>query len=262
MAFTGNIRLATFDDLDAMTTVLIGASPMDPIYPYRFPDRDLYPSKFSALCRSKCEEYLRTSTVVVCEMPEAPSFPGSGQVGTDLRVVSFAAWDTPASQARFHAGGLEPLRAQHQPRENSPPLLTIGHKDRMDAFKSACARNKASFFDAAYGERGHVMLKILLCHPDYQRRGAGRALTEWGIQEARRLGLYTTVFASPMGLGLYTKLGFREIGRFRVQLEGDEEFLEIPALILRPHHFPESTLLPCGIECGSSAMYASSAACA
>jgi hypothetical protein len=65
-----------------------------------------------------------------------------------------------------------------------------------------------------------------------------------------------------MGLGLYKKLGFREIGRFKVQLEGDEEFLEIPALVLRPHHFPEATLTPCGIECGSSPMYASSAACA
>jgi len=78
------------------------------------------------------------------------------------------------------------------------------------------------------------MLKILLCHPDYQRRGAGRALTEWGINEAARRGLCTTVFASPMGLKLYQKLGFREIGRFRVQLDGDEEYLDIPALVLKP----------------------------
>jgi len=78
------------------------------------------------------------------------------------------------------------------------------------------------------------MLKILLCHPDYQRRGAGTALTRWGIKQAARLGLCTTVFASPMGLNLYKKLGFKEIDRFRVQLEGDAEYLEIPALVLKP----------------------------
>lgn len=48
------------------------------------------------------------------------------------------------------------------------------------------------------------------------------------------MGAHTTVFASPMGLALYQRLGFREVGRFRVQLEGEGEFLEIPALALGP----------------------------
>jgi len=59
-------------------------------------------------------------------------------------------------------------------------------------------------------------------------------LTEWGIDEARRRRLNTTVFASPMGFELYKKLGFREIGRFKVQLENEDVFLEIPAMVLRP----------------------------
>lgn len=45
------------------------------------------------------------------------------------------------------------------------------------------------------------------------------------------MGVCTTVFASPMGLALYRRLGFREVGRFRVQCEGEGEFLEIPALV-------------------------------
>lgn len=103
----------------------------------------------------------------------------------------------------------------------------------MNIFREQCAANKCDFFDSRY-TRGHMFLKILLCHPKYQRRGAGTALTSWGIEEGRLLGLNTTVFASPMGLRLYKKLGFREIGKFRVQLEGDEDFLEIPALVLPP----------------------------
>jgi hypothetical protein len=37
-----------------------------------------------------------------------------------------------------------------------------------------------------------------------------------------------------MGLRLYKKLGFREVGTFRVQSEGDREYLEMPALALGP----------------------------
>ena len=88
------VRLATLSDLDAMSWVLEGASPLDPIYPYRFPDRHLYPHEFAALCRQKCREYLATSTVVVCETSAAnadPAYRGS----RSSKVVAFSAWDTP-----------------------------------------------------------------------------------------------------------------------------------------------------------------------
>lgn len=91
-----HLRLATSSDLAAMADVLIGASPMDPVYPYRFPDRHLYPAEFAELCRRKCAEYLETSTVVVCELP----VPG----GYLSQVVAFAAWDMPPEAAAQVAG--------------------------------------------------------------------------------------------------------------------------------------------------------------
>ncbi|KAK4223618.1 putative N-acetyltransferase ycf52-like protein [Podospora fimiseda] len=219
------IRRATYNDLEAMSRVIIGASPLDPIYPYRFPDRHLYPDQFSALCREKCAEYLATSTVVVCEMPSI-SCPSTSVV------VAFASWDTPDSRRQIRSGKIEPYPASSP----APIPVTIGHKDRMAAFRSTCAEYKQKLFDSVYPEHrgGHVMLKILLCHPDYQKQGAGTALTKWGIDLAARLGLCTTVFASPMGLNLYRKLGFKEIHKFKVQLPGDKEYLVIPALVLEP----------------------------
>ncbi|KAK4214195.1 putative N-acetyltransferase ycf52-like protein [Rhypophila decipiens] len=242
-------RLATVSDLDAMTWVLIGASPLDPIYPYRFPDRHLYPDEFTTLCRQKCREYLATSTVVVCEMEEddqedvayadalldlaarnrantrrrrAAPPPG----GRRTKVVAFSAWDTPIPR-------LQPVGEPLPHGQTSSPQ-TIGHKTRMQAFRTQCATSKQQFFDQPYKSRGvgHMFLKILLCHPAYQRRGAGSALTRWGIDQAAKHRLDTTVFASPMGLELYKKLGFEEVGRFRVQVDGDDEYLEIPALVL------------------------------
>lgn len=224
------IRRATPADLEAMTWVLIGASPLDPVYPYRFPDRHLYPGEFAALCRRKCAEYLATSTVVVCEMP-------IDDFGSATQVVAFSAWDMPEPDARRPmrssavSGAVEPTSLSSTPL----PPTTIGSLNRQQAFRAACARNKSRLFDSRYQSTGgHVFLKILLCHPDYQRRGAGTALTSWGIAEARRLWVPTTVFASPMGLRLYRKLGFQEIGRFRVQLEGEGDFVEIPGLVMPP----------------------------
>ncbi|KAK1827037.1 putative N-acetyltransferase ycf52-like protein [Podospora conica] len=220
MTPTMNVRLATEADLDAMTWVLVGASPHDPVYPYRFPN--LYGDEFAALCAQKCAEYLETSTVVVCEMP-LEGHP------TRTHVVAFSAWDCPQAP-RTRLSAVEP---SSRTSNHAVKPVTIGYRDRQNVFRQTCAASKRDLFDSRY-PRGHVFLKILLCHPSYQRRGAGRALTEWGIDEARRRRLNTTVFASPMGFELYRKLGFREIGRFKVQLEGEDVFLEIPAMVLRP----------------------------
>ncbi|EAQ84191.1 hypothetical protein CHGG_10595 [Chaetomium globosum CBS 148.51] len=178
------IRLASEADLEDMTAVLVGASPLDPVYPYRFPGGHLYSDEFAALCRRKCAEYLENSTVVVCELP-------ADDGSSSTQVVAFSAWDMPAAA--------QPLKSR---RESA---LGVVH--------------------------GHVFLKILLTHPAWQRRDAGTALTSWGIAQAAALGVPTTVFASPMGLALYRRLGFSEVGRFRVQLEGERDFLEIPALV-------------------------------
>lgn len=220
------VRLATEADLEAMTAVLIGASPLDPVYPYRFPDRHLYPDAFAALCRQKCAEYLETSTVVVCEMP-----PDHRYATGPTQVVAFSAWDIPSVPSRRASAVGEPTSPTSPTHPHLP--TTLGHQTRQTAFRAALAEHKAALFDTDPRYRaGHVFLKILLTHPSHQRRGAGTALTRWGIEQARRLGVATTVFASPMGLGLYRRLGFREVGRFRVQCEGEGEFLEIPALVV------------------------------
>ncbi|KAK4141689.1 putative N-acetyltransferase ycf52-like protein [Dichotomopilus funicola] len=233
-----HIRLAHPADLEAMTAVLIGASPMDPVYPYRFPDRHLYPDEFAALCRRKCAEYLESSTVVVCEMAvDREDTERSRRDGYSTRVVAFSAWDLPADvqlpNKGRRASTVEPP-SPTSPTHPNPPTA-IGHLTRQTAFRAALTHHKALIFDAHPHYARSVFLKILLTHPSYQRRGAGTALTRWGIETARQLGgLYTAVFASPMGMRLYRGLGFREVGRFRVQLEGEGEFLEIPALVRGP----------------------------
>ncbi|KAK0507544.1 hypothetical protein JMJ35_010067 [Cladonia borealis] len=64
----------------------------------------------------------------------------------------------------------------------------------------------------------------------HQRRGIGTCLVEQGLQHARGKGLAVQTEASPKGLGLYQKLGFKNIGTWRVPLVVGEEFMELPVL--------------------------------
>lgn len=111
-----SIRLATEADLDAMTWVLVGASPHDPVYPYRFPN--LYGDEFAELCAQKCAEYLATSTVVVCEMPV-------GGDATRTQVVAFSAWDCPQPAPKVRSSGTFPSVSFFScPRPDAPVSIS------------------------------------------------------------------------------------------------------------------------------------------
>jgi GNAT superfamily N-acetyltransferase len=77
-------------------------------------------------------------------------------------------------------------------------------------------------------------LKLLVTHPDYRGCGAGSKLVKWGQEKAAKEGLPFAMFASPMGISLYSKLGFRSVGIVHVQVEGEEEFVERPGMVWTP----------------------------
>ncbi|KAL2149791.1 hypothetical protein VTH82DRAFT_8443 [Thermothelomyces myriococcoides] len=249
-----NVRLGTWADLEAMTAILIAALPLDPVLdPSRFSDQCLYPSEFGAVCREKCAEYLENSTVVVCEM-SADCYSSASEV------VAFSAWDLPlaAQPAKpCHRSLAEPISRTSHTFARSP--TTISNQRRQTAFRAALAEHKQTLFDRRYRREGHVFQRILLTHPRHRRRGAGTALTAWGIDRADALGAFTTLFASPTGsLGMYRRLGFREVGRCSVCVDdGGSESLVLPALARPPG--PVGTMreaavavaaLPDGLVCG------------
>ncbi|KAI1945161.1 hypothetical protein LOZ57_004459 [Ophidiomyces ophidiicola] len=54
-------------------------------------------------------------------------------------------------------------------------------------------------------------IAALAVDPVYQRRGIGKLLVKWGIEQARREKVPIGLEASPKGKGLYEKLGFRTV---------------------------------------------------
>jgi GNAT superfamily N-acetyltransferase len=90
----------------------------------------------------------------------------------------------------------------------------------------------ADYWEHRYPDNYH--LELLVTHPDYRRRGAGTLLTQWGIDQSLREGCDVGVEGSVMGAPLYKHLGFELQEVRKIQLEGDDVFLE--SRIMAIHH--------------------------
>ena len=78
-------------------------------------------------------------------------------------------------------------------------------------------------------------LEILCVHPDFQRRGVGSVLLDWGLERARRRGEKVYLEASEFGKRLYDKKGFKEVGKLLAR-ENNEVIL--PCMLWVPNTIP------------------------
>jgi predicted N-acetyltransferase YhbS len=54
--------------------------------------------------------------------------------------------------------------------------------------------------------------------PKFQRRGLGSQLVKYGLEKADRDEVMVYLSGSPMGVPVYRKLGFEEVGRLELDL--------------------------------------------
>jgi hypothetical protein len=67
----------------------------------------------------------------------------------------------------------------------------------------------------------------------YNKLDIGSALVKWGLANARDKSLPAMTEAGPMGLGMYLKLGFQQIGTWKLSIkDGEQEFMGLPVLKL------------------------------
>jgi ribosomal protein S18 acetylase RimI-like enzyme len=103
----------------------------------------------------------------------------------------------------------------------------------MKAFRVALAEAKAKYFNTPYGEK-QIQLLILATLPEYRRMGAGSMLSRWGMEYARGEGLAVTLFASPDGFKLYSRLGFKKVGEAETRVDGEEDRIVNRVMVLDP----------------------------
>jgi ribosomal protein S18 acetylase RimI-like enzyme len=90
------------------------------------------------------------------------------------------------------------------------------------------ARKK--YYDDTYGEKKIELVKIGT-HPEYRNRGVATKLIRWGLELANEQEKAVAVVGNSTGSKLYKSLGFKIMGTVLVQMEGEEEKMELSAMI-------------------------------
>ena len=113
----------------------------------------------------------------------------------DGKIIGMAVW-------HFLLDGTEPMRLWDM---EMPPNT---NREFADYFFGGANRTRK----VAMAGKRHFLMLVLCVNPEYQRMGVGGKLLEWGLAEADREGVECWIDASPFGLGLYKKHGWKEVG--------------------------------------------------
>ena len=73
--------------------------------------------------------------------------------------------------------------------------------------------------EACMQGRPHFYMSMLMVLPDYQGRGIGKRLLEWGLEQADEMGMEVWIDATDVGLPLYKKLGWEPVAEFWTDCE-------------------------------------------
>ncbi|KAJ4296754.1 hypothetical protein N0V90_006802 [Kalmusia sp. IMI 367209] len=80
---------------------------------------------------------------------------------------------------------------------------------RLDLLTAVLEPLHAAQHDIMGAEAPYLELDNLATHPEHQRRGAGRILLDWGVRKANEEGWRTYLDATPAGLKVYERIGFK-----------------------------------------------------
>lgn len=109
-----SIRLANESDLDAITWISVAALPADPVCPYRFPYKHLYPEDHAKYTRIRYGEYMAGGDSVIMVF-ESPSLEDP----LVNKPVAFSIWQLPGT----HVKKAPDNDATEKKRLSSYPLL-------------------------------------------------------------------------------------------------------------------------------------------
>ncbi|KAJ8121014.1 hypothetical protein O1611_g10213 [Lasiodiplodia mahajangana] len=219
------MRAASLADLDEITSLGIASLHDDPIWPYRFPKAKQYHDDHIKYSRIRFSEYLENaeSGVYAAMVVEAPSKEDASK----KKIIAMSMWCLPGYHLPKSDASVQVKKpSDHPERRDADPA-------RMVEFRNQIGQAKKNWFDQVYGDK-QLNLMILATHPDYRRLGAAAKLVKWGQDKAKTEQATVTLFSSPMGYPLYSKVGFTVVGTVHVQVEEDDAFIDLPAMVWKP----------------------------
>ncbi|CAH0024433.1 unnamed protein product [Clonostachys rhizophaga] len=191
------LRPAALSDVEQLTDVFFSGFKNDAVMALCFPEKPAVRRFWiEGLKEALSDSDIHLVAVVATELPGEP-------------VIAFANWVSP----------------NNKPNSTRPLYPDSGDNKELAAFyfpylQAQRTKNMAG--------RNCWYLAALVCHEDYQGKGAGGLLLRYGLNRADEMAADVYLEASPPGVPIYKRFGFKEIDRV-VVLDG--QFTEL--LMLR-----------------------------
>jgi len=115
------------------------------------------------------------------------------------QVVGWAKWNFCLSLS---------ARPLHDPWSEGAKMVLV------DAFFGAMHRAQEEHMKGKL----YLFMHVLVVLPEWQRKSIGKRMLEWGLNVADQKGLESWIDVSPEGLGLYKKMGWKEVWEAEVDL--------------------------------------------
>ncbi|RII16849.1 hypothetical protein CUC08_Gglean003295 [Alternaria sp. MG1] len=213
------VRQAELRDLPRVTTVGLASLPDDPAFVWLYRYRHQYPDDNYFFWLQVFKTYLYTPNITFLVAEEVASLDKKSEDRGEAvaTIFAFAIWErnekktaTQALTSLYNNCSLETIHRCVTKLENWAIRQEFPRRDadvnRLGAFEKGMNYTHSKYWEKTYPQ--NFYLSLLATHPDYRRRGAGTALTQWGIDQAMTAGFDVGLEASPMGFPLYQHLGF------------------------------------------------------
>ena len=231
-----HLRPTTPADVPRCTTIIDTAYVNDELYNFLGANRNAYPLQWrqSVLKAQHAKLYQPNAWSFVCVADANDKFAPPGEILGCARWTRRSSKDDAATDPWIRRLSLAErgegfLRWAELKWEETLRINPAKAWDREDAFIRSIVKSTA--FAPVRGAT-HWFLDHLAVAPEYQRRGVGRELVQWGLQRAEaetkeriEMGkppVPVALFGSVMGLHLYRSLGFKVVGW------EDAAFMDIP----------------------------------
>ncbi|KAK0702970.1 acyl-CoA N-acyltransferase [Lasiosphaeria miniovina] len=181
-------RIATDAFKDTLSTVLFPAH----LRPADQPDLDEQPAWRAARTWRRMGEGMPTMVAV-------------DTIDGHETVVAFAQWDKP------HVAGTAPPTMESK-RDGDP--ITLDKTALAAIYVIMEAETERLIGPTAHYDLWYLL--ILTVDPRHHRRGIGKMLVRWGLEQAAAEKKGVFLSASPAGKPMYQSLGFRDLGAFEM----------------------------------------------
>ncbi|KAI9779309.1 MAG: hypothetical protein M1839_007417 [Geoglossum umbratile] len=215
-------------DVPRITEILLAALASDPFYSYLWQRRREFPDDHHFYWSNRIygDLFNPRYKVLVLELAD-----GAGERVGKSQTIAFAIWERKGHSdsaikwererrvqtAANHA--ISVLSAEQLLREFPGSRRDVSTA-RQEACSASLLRADETFDNIS---RDRLQLEFLCTDPDFQRRGAGLKLVQWGVDKAiTEEAKVISVTASLQGQTLYREHKFIIVGRETIQVEGEE----------------------------------------